>query len=204
LTPRTLFPPQSLHTILLLSLLLAGCGYQFAGEHISLPEDVHSVSVGHIENRSREQGLEKSLAFALEREVYIRRHFHMEEDPGGGDVVLSGMIRSVRVTPVAFNSNDQAVQFQIAVVLDLTLTRQSDGHVLWQVHGLREIDEYSASPPIVVTSSPQFQRGTFDAANVQSSQLSSIQLAETERQQALARVLGQAARDVYNQMVEGF
>ena len=58
----------------LLCLLLAGCGYHFAGEQVSLPEDVHSVSVGHIENRSREQGLEKTLAFALEREVFIRRH----------------------------------------------------------------------------------------------------------------------------------
>ena len=165
------------HLIVLLSLLVAGCGYHFAGEHISLPEDVHSVSVGNIENRSREQGLEKSLAFALEREVYVRRHFHMEEDAAGGDVVLSGTIRSVRVTPVAFNANDQAVQFSIAVVLDVTLTRQSDGHVLWQVRGLRETDEYSASPPIVITSSSQFQQGTLDATNVQNPQLSNIQLA---------------------------
>jgi hypothetical protein len=190
--------------IVLLSLMLAGCGYHFAGEHVSLPEDVHSLSVGHIENRSREHGLEKTLAFALEREVYIRRHFHMEEDAAAGDAVLSGTIRTVRVQPVAFDSNDEAVQFQIAVVLDLTLTRQSDAHVLWQVRGLRETDEYSASAPIVITSASQFQQGTLDATNVRNSQLSNIQLAETERQKALARVLSQVARDVYNQMVETF
>ena len=188
----------------LLCLVLAGCGYHFAGEKVSLPEDVHSVSVGHIENLSREQGLEKTLAFALEREVYIRRYFHMEEDPGAGDAVLSGTIRSVRVQPIAFDSNDQAVQFQVAVVIDLTLTRHGDGHVLWQVHGLRETDEYSASAPVVVTSASKFQQGTLDATNVQNSQLSNIQLTETERQQALKRLLGQMARDVYNQMVETF
>jgi hypothetical protein len=188
----------------LLCLVLAGCGYHLAGEKVSLPDDVHSLSVGHIDNRSREHGLDKTLALALEREVFIRRHFHMEEDPAGGDAVLSGTIRTVRVQPVAFDSNDQAVQFQIAVVLDLTLTRHSDGQVLWQVHGLRESDEYSASAPIVVTSSSQFQQGTLDAANVQNPQLSNIQLAETERQRALTRLLGQAARDVYNQMVEAF
>ena len=188
----------------LLCLLLAGCGYHFAGEQVGLPEDVHSVSLGRIENRSREYGLEKSLAFALEREVHIRRHFRMEEDPAGGDAVLSGTIRDVRVRPVAFDANDQAVQFEIAVVLDLTLTRHGDGHVLWHVHGLRETQEYSASSQVVVTSSSQFQQGTLDATNVQNAQLSNIQLAETERREAMMRLLTQAARDVYNQMVEDF
>jgi len=187
-----------------LCLLLTGCGYHFAGEKVGLPEDVHSVSVGTIKNRSREFGLEKSLAFALEREVHIRRHFRMEEDPAGGDAVLSGTIREVSVRPVAFDSNDQAVQFEVVVVLDLTLARHSDGHVLWHVHGLRETDEYSASAQVVVTSSSQFQQGTLDAANVNNAQLSNIQLAETERRRALVRLLTQAARDVYNQMVEDF
>jgi hypothetical protein len=188
----------------LVCLLVVGCGYHFAGEHVALPEDVHSLSVGHIDNLSREPGLEKTLAFALEREVYIRRHFHMEEDPAGGDAVLSGTIRSVHVQPVAFDSNDQAVQFQIVVVIDLALSRHSDGHVLWQVNGLSETGEYSASAPVVVTSASQFQQGTLDATNVQSPQLSNIQLAENQRQQAFKRLLGQAARDVYNQMVEAF
>ena len=185
-------------------MLLVGCGYHFAGENLGLPEDVHSVSVGTIENSSREHGLEKTLQFALEREVYIRRHYYMDEDAAAGDAILSGAIRSVRMTPVAFNSNDQAVQFQIVVVMDLTLTRHSDGHVLWKVRGFKETDEYSASAPVVVTASSQFQQGTLNATDLNNPQLSNIQLAETERQQALTRVLRQAARDAYNQMVEGF
>src|SRR5512140_1982611 len=80
-------PAVSFRTVgaipLLFSVLLAGCGYHFAGEPIGLPGDVHSVSVGLIENRSREHGLEKTLQFALEREVYIRRHYQMDEDPAG-------------------------------------------------------------------------------------------------------------------------
>lgn len=188
----------------LLSVVFAGCGYHVAGEKISLPDDVHSVSVGRIENHSREHGLEKTLAFALEREVHVRQHLRMEEDPAGGDAVLSGTIRDVRVRPVAFDANDQAVQYEIAVVMDLTLARQSDGHVLWQVHGLRETDEYSASSRVVVTSSSQFQQGTLDASNIQNPEFSNIQLSETERREALARLLRQAARDIYNQMVEDF
>lgn len=183
---------------------LAGCGYHLPGGKPSLPEDVRSISVGTLGNKSREYGLEKTLAFALEREIHERGQFRMEEEPGGGDAVLTGTIRELRLRPVAFDSNDQAVQYEIRLTLDLTLTRRSDGRVLWHVKSLRETDEYSASSRVVVTSSSQFQQQTLDAANIQSDQFTTIQLAETERRQAIARLLSQAVRDVYEQMVEDF
>ena len=190
--------------VVLSVLALSGCGYHLAGEQIGLPEDVHSLSVGTLANRSREHGLEKTLAFAIEREINERGQFRMEEDPAGGDAVISGTIRDVRVRPVAFDSNDQAVEYEIALTVDLVLTRKSDGKVLWQVRGLRETDEYPASPNVVVTSSSEFQQGTLDANNVQNPQLSYIQLADTERRRAITRLLSQAVRDIYNQMVENF
>ena len=188
----------------LLGLALAGCGYHLAGESMGLPEDVHSISVGTLTNKSREHGLEKTLAFAIEREIHERGHFRMEEDPAGGDAVISGTIRDVHVRPVGFDQNDQAVQYEIAMTVDLYLTRQSDGKVLWEVRGLRETDEYSTNSTVVVTSSSQFQQGTLDASNVGNTQLTNIQLAETERRHAISRLLSQAVRDVYNQMVENF
>ena len=184
------------------AFVLAGCGYHLAGDQIGLPEDVHSVSVGAIANRSREHGLEKALAFALEREIHERRQLRMEEDTG--DAVLSGTIRDISMRPVAFDSNDQAVQYEIALILDLKLTRQRDGRVLWHVTRLRETDEYSASSNVVVTSSSQFQQGTLDATNIQNPQFSNIQLSETERRRAITRLFDHAARDIYNQMVEDF
>jgi hypothetical protein len=190
------------YTAVFLAVAFIGCGYHFAGEQVGLPEDIHSLSVGTLVNRSREHGLEKTLAFALEREIHERGHFRMIEDPGGGDAVLSGTIRELRVQPVAFDANDIAVQYEIAVTLDFTLTRKDDGRVLWHVNGLQESDQYDASPSVVVTNSSQFQQGTLDASNV--SELTAIQLTETERRRAVTRLLSQAVRDVYNQMVENF
>ena len=189
---------------LLLLLALAGCGYHLAGEQLALPEDVHSLSVGTLVNRSREHGLEKNLAFALEREIHTRGHFRMSEEPGGGDAVLTGVIRELQVRPVAFDANDQALQYDVTVTLDLTLTRKDDGRVLWHVTGLRESDEYGANSRVIVTSSSEFQRSTLDARDVQDPEFTHIQLAETERRRAIARLLNQAVRDIYNQMVECF
>lgn len=196
---------------LLLIVTSAGCGYHLNGGQLALPEDVHSISVGTLTNRSREFGLEKSLAFAFEREIHERAQFRMAQDPGDGDAILSGAIRNVVIRPVSFDANDQAIQYEVTLSLDLVLTRQHDGRVLWRVHDLREIDEYSASGGVTVTSSSQFQQGTLDAADLQNPQFASkdpnvisIQLAETERRRAIARILSQTVRDVYNQMVENF
>jgi hypothetical protein len=187
-----------------LALAFIGCGYHFAGEQVGLPADIHSLSVGALVNRSREHGLEKTLAFALEREIHERGHFRMIEDPGGGDAVLSGTIHDLRVRPVAFDSNDIAVLYEIAIILDFTLIRKDDGRVLWHVNGLEESDQYSASPNVVVTNSPQFQQGTLNASDVNNPSFDPIQLTETERRSAVGRLLSHAVRDVYNQMVENF
>lgn len=188
----------------MLVVALTGCGYHLAGEKSGLPDEIHSLSVGAITNRCREHGLEKTLAFALEREIHVRQHFRMEEDPAGADAVLSGTIRDLIARPIAFDANDRAVEYELTLVLDLTLTRQSDGHALWHVTGLRESGEFAATAQVEVTGSSQFQQGTLNPQDVNNPQFTSIQLAETERQRAITRLLRQAVRDVYNQMVEDF
>lgn len=191
-----------MRAVVLLCLLLAGCGYNLAGTNTSLPADVRTISVGKIDNRSREFGLEKSLGFVFEQEALRRGLIRVANDPGAGDAVLSGTIRSFDTYPVSFDANDQALQYEATLVVDLTLRRQKDGQVLWEVRGLREVEEYSASANVVVTSSSQFQRGQLDAADLP--KMSDIQLAETEKGLAVERLLTQAVRDAYDQIVEGF
>lgn len=183
-------------------LWLSGCGYHLAGTVSALPPDVQSVSVGKIENRTREFGLEKNLAFAFEREFLRRGMVKVMSDPGAGDAVISGTIRRFDTLPVAFNSNDQALQYQATLLVDLTLRRQRDGAVLWSVRGLRELDEYNVAANVVITSSTQFQRGQLNPTDLE--RLSDIQLAETEKRLAIERLLTAAVRDAHDQMLEGF
>ncbi|HVM95089.1 MAG TPA: LPS assembly lipoprotein LptE [Candidatus Acidoferrales bacterium] len=206
--------PSRFISLVLAATILSGCGYHLAGEASGLPPDVQSISIGPIENHSREHGLEKSLQFALEREVHTRRQWRLEPEPSGGDAILTGRIRRVQIRPVAFNADDQATEYDIVMTLDLALKRRDDGKVLWHISGWREESEYATSAGVVVTSSSEFQQQTLDRANLEDPQLSpqfasnpqstSIQLAETDRGTALDRLLKQTARDVYNLMVENF
>jgi hypothetical protein len=56
----------------------------------------------------------------------------------------------------------------------------------------------------VVTSSSAFQQETLDQKNVLDSDFTRIQLTETLRRTMFDRLARQAARDIYDQMVEDF
>lgn len=187
---------------LLLLCAAVGCGYHLAGEPSPHLAAVRSIKVGPLENRSVEYGLDKTLAFAMEREILERGHFRTVHD--AGDAVLTGTIREVRVRPVSYDSDDVAVRYEVAMRVDLALTQQQDGRVLWEVRGLREMDFYSASSSVEVTSSSAFQQGTLDQKNVLNSDFTRIQLTETLRRTMFDRLARQAARDIYDQMVEDF
>jgi hypothetical protein len=186
----------------LFGVLASGCGYHLAGNQLALPSDVRSVSVGTLDNRSREFGLDKRLAFAIEQECLRRGALRLVSDGGASDAVLTGTIRRFDSYPVSFSQGDAALQYEATLVVDLALRRRSDDAVLWTVRGLRAVEEYSASSQVVVTSSSQFQRGALNPSDL--ANLTDIQLAETEKSLAIERLVQDVARDAYEQMVEGF
>lgn len=204
---------QRLVCLLLLSVT-ASCGYHLTGSQVGLPAEIRSVRVGEIENRSNEPGIEKRLAFALEREIHERQQLRLVSSTAAADATLSGRIRSASLRPVAFNSDDEATQYNVALEVDLTLKRDRDGQTLWKGSGLRLEAEYSNAPGVIVVSSSQFQQGTLDPANLRDPQLSpgaaadsrapSVQLGESERGRAMARLVEQGAREIYEQMIEDF
>ncbi len=186
---------------LLTCLCAAACGYNFAGTGNRLPADVHTISLGPLQNATREIGLEKQLLESLEDEVTSRARLKVAPS-GQGDVILSGVVRDYVSRPSSFSSRDEALEYQAIVAVDLELRRRDNGKLLWKTVGLREVQTYSAVPGVVVTSSSQFQRSTLNAQNV--TQFTDIQLSEGQRREANERMIETLARDVYNQMMEDF
>jgi len=180
----------------------AGCGYQLAGTRIRAPGEVRSVSVGQFENHSREYGLDRKIAFALEREFFRRGQLRLEEEPTSGEALLTGTIRHFTTHPVAFDADDEALQYEAELKVDVVLTRRSDGEVLWKASGLEAIEEYSVAQTIVVPGSSQFQRGTLDLDDL--AKLTDIQLAETEKRLAIDRLVVTIVTDVHDRILDDF
>jgi outer membrane lipopolysaccharide assembly protein LptE/RlpB len=180
----------------------AGCGYHFPGQGKVLPGGGSRVRVASFENRTGEVGLENDVTQAMEEEIARRGVFTLARDDDSADLVLEGVINSLETHPVAFSSTDAALQYETVMVLSAKLRNPHTGAVVWRVSALREDDSYGAVSSTVVTASPQFQQQTLSAADL--AQLPEVQLSESQRREALDRVLENASRDLYNGIVEDF
>ena len=183
------------------TVTMSGCGYGFAGTGSRLPAEVRTVSLGPIRNATREIGLEKQFLEAIEDEVSLRGRLEVVEGDGA-DAVFTGALVHYETRPVAFNSRDEALQYQAVLTVDLELRRRADAKLLWQSRNYRAVEDYSAVPGVVVTSSSRFQKQTLNPGDLRL--FTDVQLSEGQRRDATERLLENLARETYNQMMEDF
>jgi hypothetical protein len=182
--------------------LAAGCGYGFnAGGRTFAPE-LHTIGIEALSNDTREAGLEKKIALAIEREFAMRGPFHIASKPSEGDLLLSGTLRQAVDRPVAFNSKDEVLTYQTMLMLDLELRRRDNGQLIWEAKGLRETGDFESVASVIVTTSSEFRSGTLNAEDLGA--FTDIQLAESRRRETQARLLQSLAHDVYDQIMEDF
>jgi len=187
--------------LLLLSLsffLLSGCGYHFSGV-TNLPQDVKSVRLAEFENETLEVGAEKELQWALEREFRNRGGLTISEN---GEGIVNVVLRQLDLRPLSFDRRDQVLEYQLIAIFDISLTHRDSGKVLWQASGLRVTSDYSAIPQVVVTTSPEFQRGTLNSEDLRG--MTDVQFSETQRHLAMQRLFASAAREVYFRLGDDF
>ncbi len=186
-----------------LALLASACGYHFPGEVSTLPGGGNRLHVARFDNRTRSPGLDNDVLEALESEVARRGQFSLAPDSASADLVLEGAVTSLETRPVAFSESDTALQYETVMTLSAALRDPRSGRVVWRIAGLRETDSYGAVTDTVVPSSSQFlEQSTLNANDL--NQLTDVQLSESQRREALERVLENASRDLYNSMVENF
>ena len=177
---------------------LAGCGYHFAGAG-PLPQGIQRVSVAEVDNLTLETGSEKELQWALEREFRGRGGVTVTDE---GEGVLNVTMRQLDLRPLSFDSRDQVLEYEVILLLDVTLTHRDTGQTLWRANDLRVVSDYSAVPQVVVTTSPEFQQGTLNPEDLGG--LTDIQFSETQKRSAIEQLFAAAAREVYFRLSENF
>jgi hypothetical protein len=182
--------------------VLAGCGYRFAGAGRSFAPEVRSIGVQTFANETREIGIEKRLALALEREFTLRGPLRVARTPEEADLLLTGTVRAAVDRPVAFNRQDESLIYRTTLALDLELRRRATGELVWQARNLRGAEDYESVASVIVTTSSAFRSSTLNVEDLGA--FTDIQLAESRRRQSLERIVGALARDVYDQIMEDF
>jgi hypothetical protein len=180
----------------------AGCGYQFSGRGEALPKDVRTVFIEPFTNRSRDVGLEGEIVAALKSEFHRQGQLRVVGRLEDADAILSGVVRAFDRRAVTVNRNDEVLQYEAALVIDMSLRRRSPDESLWRTRGTRLTELYSASRGAVVTSSSEFKSGTLNPSDVR--RMADIQLTETLSLDARERLLERFARELHQRLVERF
>ncbi len=192
--------------VVVLGIVLAsvggGCGYQFSTTGEGFPKDVRTVFIAPFVNTTRDVGIDREITSALRSEFRRRGEIRLADRLEDADAILTGVVRYFGSRVAAVNRKDEVLQFELSLVVDMSLRRRSPDELLWRTQGIRLVEVYSGSRGTVVTTSSAFKTGTLNSRDVP--QFTDIQLSETLGYRARGQLVEQFARKLHQRVVEMF
>jgi len=134
---------QNIAQILLIPLVLFGCGYRFAGSG-AYPGGVETIFVEVMENRSSKTGVERIVTNQIIFEFTRQREGSLSSTPETADAVLKGVIVTIRTQTISRVGQEVANERQAVMTLDMKLVKMG-GEVIWAVKGLIDREAYDVS-----------------------------------------------------------
>lgn len=129
---------------LLLSLLLAACGYHVPGAGDRWAgEGGRTVCVELFANRTVEPYLDSILTDEVSVQLSRLRLAELTERCGTADLRLGGTITAFSSSNLAYNPRDEISEYSASITATAQLVRRADGKVLWQGN-LSRSESYSA------------------------------------------------------------
>ena len=90
--------------LLALTLALLGCGYALVGKGSNIPEDVKSVYLQPLQNRTARQQVEQELTQAIAQELVTRQRFAVVGNAAEATAEITGAVTGFGVVPVTFDN----------------------------------------------------------------------------------------------------
>jgi hypothetical protein len=128
--------------VILALTVLPGCGYALAGRGSFLPDDIASVGIPPLVNRSQFFDVEQALTEKVRSEFIGRGKYRVLPESAGADSVLTGEITSITVTPVGLTDQQLASRYLFTVTMRVAFTDARDAAVLWSNDAWTFREEY--------------------------------------------------------------
>jgi len=134
-------------------LLVTGCGYSLVGTGNFLPADIHSIHIPTFTNKTTRVELEQIVTRAVTEEFVSRPRLRVVGSPPEADALLRGTITGFGLTPVAFDEQGRATQYQVNVRAQIELVdrRAEEEVVLWKNDHYYFAEDYSVNPEAIDT-----------------------------------------------------
>jgi hypothetical protein len=116
--------------VLALSLLvLTSCGYRLAGKQLNAGRGL-TIAVPIFSNKTTGYRIEQRLTEAVRQELTRRTHFSVRPEEAG-DVVLSGEVASIVLSPIIFN-DVRGSSYSVIVDLKVVVTDKRTNKIVFQ------------------------------------------------------------------------
>jgi hypothetical protein len=124
-------------------LALGGCNYGFAGG--GLPPKIKTVAVIPFDNDTPSPALQSELNTLLSTQFTSRLGLHPASESRADAVVRGRITRFDTGIPVAYSSspNSTSAQRELRITVDVEITDQTTGRVIWTRKGLVGVADYS-------------------------------------------------------------
>lgn len=139
----------------LFTLVIAGCGYALVGHGNTLPQTAKTIQVPAFVNKTTRVQVEQRVTQAVADEMVLRGRLKLVTNPDDADIIIRGSIDTFQITPVTFNSEGRATEYQASVTAKIELLdhREND-KVLWKNDQYRFLQNY----PITNTGPSAFDQ----------------------------------------------
>jgi outer membrane lipopolysaccharide assembly protein LptE/RlpB len=159
-------------------LLLAGCGYNFAGRGgESVYPAVKTLYVDTFINKTSEANLENIFRSAFNSEIVQNGRFKLAGSLEESDAVLRATIQALVAAPISYKPSNLAAEDRITVVMDLVLEDGKSAKPLWSSYGFSLTGDYT---------------------------ITSVGVTEVSRRNALVKLASDSAEKVYRLMMSDF
>lgn len=132
LPSRRLASPVTLALLAVLATTAVSCGYSLVGRGTNIPEDVRTVYISPFDNRTQRQQLDQFVTEAIADELLKRRRFNVVANVESADADLSGTVSGFGLTPITFDDQGRATEYEISITARVIFERTGSDEVLWR------------------------------------------------------------------------
>ncbi len=133
-----------------LLFIFSGCGYHFPGRGDFLPPEIQGINIPIFINKTAEVGIENYFTAALVEEFNRSKRIRVVREDQA-DATVKGVIKSYNSVPISYDSQGRVKEYRCSVTIEVSLVEKGSGEVLWRSSEMRDREEYSADPNILVT-----------------------------------------------------
>jgi len=132
--------------LVLIVLMISGCGYHVAGHSSTLPKSIHVIAIPALENKTTSYRLEQKLTAATVHEFLAKTSYRVVSNPEDGDAVLRGKVLSLEAVPLLFDTaTGRATTMLVTVKCEVTFTESATQKVLYHTDNFVFRNQYEIS-----------------------------------------------------------